>query len=121
MKIKIFAVCILTFTVSTVVINTLIIKKQVKEAISQLNSLSVNEEGALERGKEIEKEFRKRIAYISLTVSHDDLTEIEQSFAELIAYLEIGDTDGAYVTKNRLLDSLEHLGRLSGFNIDSII
>ena len=121
MKTKIFAVVILISTVTAVVTNTLIIKSQVNETKDELSSLSVKDEGALGKAREIEREFRRRLAYISLTVSHDDLTEIEQSFAELISYLELSDTDGAYVTKNRLLDSLEHLGRLSGFNIDSII
>ena len=121
MKIKIFAVCILVFTISAVIVNTVVIKRQIEDTKGQIHSLSVEEDGALERARGIEKEFRRRLTYISLTVNHDDLTVIEQSFAELIAYLEVGDTDGAHVTKNRLLDSLEHLGRLSGFNIDSII
>ena len=66
-------------------------------------------------------EFKKKETFISLTVNHEDLTRIEESFSEIIGYLSVGNADDAMVIKNRLLDSLEHLRRLSGFNIDSII
>ena len=59
--------------------------------------------------------------FISLTVNHEDLTNIEEGFAEMIGCLSVGDTAGAQITKSRLIDSLEHLGRLSGFNFDAII
>ena len=121
MKIKIFAVCILVFTILAVTANTLIIKKQIEDTKLKILSLDPSDKSALEEARKTEAQFRRRITYISLTVTHDDLTVIEQAFAELVAYLEIGDADGAHVTKNRLLDSLEHLGRLSGFNIDAII
>ena len=40
---------------------------------------------------------------------------------EMIGYLSVNDTDNARVTKNRLISYLEHLRRLSGFNIDAVI
>lgn len=67
------------------------------------------------------KEFQKAEKYISITVSHDDLTNIEDSFAEIIGAAKAGNTVGVITVKSRLKDSLLHLGRLSGINIDSIL
>ena len=121
MKVKIFAVVTLIVTVVAVSINTAVLEKQISEVTEAVTALNVNDENAQETATVIYDDFRKKETYISLTVNHDDLTNIEEGFAELIGYLEIGDTDGAYVTKNRLLDSIDHLRRLSGFNIDAII
>ena len=121
MWVKLFATVTLILTLSAVVTNTAIIKNQISEISREVNALDVNSAGALEYAKEIRKGFSEKLTYISLTVSHDDLTNIEEGFAELIGYLEVEDYDGAHVTKSRLKDSLEHLGRLSGFNIDAII
>ena len=39
----------------------------------------------------------------------------------ILGELEVGDTDGASITKSRLIGALKHLWRLSKINIDSII
>ena len=67
------------------------------------------------------EEFKKAEKYISITVSHDDLTNIEDSFSEIIGAAKAGNTVGVITVKSRLKDSLLHLGRLSGINIDSIL
>ena len=121
MRVKLFACLVLALTLGGVIANTVIIKKHVNEISTAVALLDEESDEALPRAKGIQTDFKRRLTYISLTVSHDDLTNIESEFAELIGYLEVGDTDGAHVTKNRLIDSLEHLGRLSGFNIDAII
>lgn len=66
-------------------------------------------------------EFKKAEKYISITVSHDDMTNIEESFAEIIGAAKAGNTVGVITIKSRLKDSLLHLGRLSSINIDSIL
>ena len=71
--------------------------------------------------EEIAEKFQKHERYISLTVSHDDLTNIEEAFAELIGAVNANDEARLITIKSRLKDSLTHLGRLSGINIDSIL
>lgn len=120
MKVKIFAFTALIVTVGFVAINTVVVKRAVsdiKNAVSEID----NAEDKLSAAKEAYERFKSRETYISLTVNHDDLTSIEECFAEMIGYLEVGDNDGAHVTKSRLISSLEHLGRLSAINLDSII
>ena len=39
----------------------------------------------------------------------------------MIGYLSVKDTEGAEMTKSRLIDALLHLRRLSGVNISSIL
>ena len=71
--------------------------------------------------KLLAEKFQKHERFISLTVSHDDLTNVEEAFAELIGASNAGDNAKLETTKSRLKDSLKHLGRLSGINIDSIL
>ena len=121
MRVKIFALCVLLLTIGSVIVNTLFVVRSIDRISGKVSSFEPTDTDALLYAKEIEADFKRKLTFISLTVNHDDLTNIELSFAELIGYLEVGDTDEASVTKNRLLNSLEHLGRLSGFGIDAII
>ena len=66
-------------------------------------------------------EFISDERYISLTVNHEDLREVEREFAEIIAAAKNHDADGIGAAKSRLVDALGHLGRLCGINIDSIL
>ncbi len=124
MKEKILAGVVLGVTLAFVIANTFILAGQTSEMISAVSAIDLEESDALLCKSEFERvyeSFKRKEKYISITVNHEDLTNIEQSFAEIIGNLSVEDTDGATVIKYRLLDSLEHLRRLSGANLDSII
>ena len=124
MKEKIIAFCLLFLVICFVLINTLVLDRQIKGLYDDTAKIEISDsdiQAAERNARELYEEFKKREKFISLTVNHEDLTRIEESFSEIIGYLSVGNADDAMVIKNRLLDSLEHLRRLSGFNIDSII
>ena len=124
MKEKIIAFCLLFLVICFVLINTLVLDRQIKALYDDTAKIEMRDsdiQAAERSARELYEEFKKREKFISLTVNHEDLTRIEESFSEIIGYLSVGNADDARVIKNRLLDSLEHLRRLSGFNIDSII
>lgn len=121
MKEKILAVVIMIAVIAFVVTNTLIIDRQISELADDVTSLDTEGEKAEEEARKIYEDFMSKEVYISITVSHDDLTNIEDCFVEMVGYLSVGDTDNAAVTKDRLTHSLEHLRRLSTFTIDAII
>ena len=121
MKDKIIAIGCLIIVLSVVVINGLALKNKIDMTIEEVASINTAESGTKVEAERIFDKYLRREHYISLTVSHEDLTTIEDCFCEMIGYLKVGDVDNAEVTKGRLLGSLEHLRRLSGFNIDSII
>jgi hypothetical protein len=105
-------------------VNTYVIDKKILYFYNELNELKIidgNIEAATLKISKLFEKYRSEESYVSLTVNHDDLTNIEDIFAELIGNLSVNDIDGARVTKNRLLRSLEHLRRLSGINLDSVI
>lgn len=106
---------------AVVVLNGLALESKIEATIEEVASINTQESGTKDEAEHIFDKFLKREHYISLTVSHEDLTSIEDCFCEMIGYLKVGDKDNAEVTKGRLINSLEHLRRLSGFNIDSII
>ena len=110
--------------IGAVSINTFVIDKKILNLYEEVDNVEImNGESSVTKEEfyRIFEKYRSYETYFSLTVNHDDLTNIEDGFAELIGNLEVDDTEGAEVIKNRLLYSLEHLRRLSGINIDSII
>ena len=123
MRTKILAVVIFLLTVTLVSVNTYFLDRSIGEVISAVKELEIAENGseAFERATEVKELYERRQSYISLSVSHNDLTEIESAFAELLGQLEVGELDGAKITKSRLVDALGHLRRLSGVNIDSVV
>ena len=124
MKEKVTAILLLIFLLSAVCINTLYLTSEIDKITNAVTLINIDKNKKSETKSEAERvfdQYKRAEIIISLTVSHEDLTNIEDCFVEMIAYLSIDDTDNASVAKSRLINSLEHLRRLSGLNIDSII
>lgn len=121
MRDKILAVVILLLVIGLTVANTLLLEKEISQITSDVESIEIDKSEAKDEAERVFDHYMEREHYISLTVSHDDLTRIEEEFCEMISRLKAGDNEEAKVAKDRLIHSLEHLRRLSGFNIDSII
>lgn len=121
MKEKILSVVLMILVISFVTVNTLILNNQVEDVTENVSSLSLDNEDSEKEAVRIYESFMKKEKYMSLTVSHEDLTSIEDCFVQMIGYLSVDDRKNAEVTKSRLISYLEHLRRLSGFNIDAII
>ena len=124
MKIKIFAVALISAIIGAVILNTLFLTKTINDFSEKVTRLEISDtdiKGAEMNARETYSQFKDRETFMSLTVNHNDLTAIEELFSEMIGYLSIGDGDGARVAKSRLIDALSHLRRLSGVNIDSVV
>ena len=123
MKIKITAIITIILVMGSSLLNTLFLNKEIDRIISLTERLNLEGEPteALNCALELRKIFTKSEQYMSITVNHNDLTDIEEIFSEMIGCLKVSDTDGARVAKSRLEDALRHLRRLSGINIDAII
>ena len=112
---------VLILCVSFVCANGFYLNYITDELCERAEEIDVDAEGAKASAEELYSFFDKHQRLISITVSHDDLRDIDDAMCELIADLDFKDTDGAKITKSRLCGSLRHLKRLSGLNIDSII
>ena len=124
MKEKIIGCLIFVLVIGFVSINTAMLNREIKSIYDMTREFEIGEDEAGVLASEAQKmydSFKQKELFIGLTVNHEDLTNIEDGFAEMIGYLSVGDKDGARVMKNRLTDSLEHLRRLSGLNFDAII
>ena len=123
MKEKIFAVVTMTLITVAVIVNTIRMHSDIDAICDAVVKIEIGEntEEAKSDAVAAYELFQKKELFIGLTVNHEDLSNIENGFAEMIGYLTVDDSDSAEVTRNRLLDSLSHLRRLSGFNIDAII
>ena len=121
MKEKIAALTLLIIISIAVITNTLTLEKQIKSIESEISRIDIYLQDSENELREIYERYKKKSNYFGLTVSHEDLMNIEETFVETIAYIDIGDTNSAMVAKSRLEYFLKHLRRLSGLNIDSII
>ena len=116
------SILVLIILAATVVANSLYIRHVTDELAKRVADVNTSdmEECAIEY-KSLYSEFSKAERFISITVSHDDLTNIEESFADIIGAADAGLEGSVIMIKNRLEDALRHLGRLSSINLDSII
>ena len=122
MKIVKSAYVILCLTLLAVIANSTILNVLISKTLQDVKSMpdSLTEASYLEC-ENLYNNFKKQEKYISLTVNHEDLTDVESSFAEMLGAIKANDGESVLTIKSRLIDALEHLRRLSGINIDSIL
>lgn len=122
MKVKILATAILLITLGTCALNTYFLLRSIDRITSDVQDFSCTEPAkeAKEGAQALFDSYKRAEIFLSLTVSHNDLTDIESFFSEMIGYLSVSDMEGAEMAKNRLIDALAHLRRLSGVNMSSI-
>lgn len=104
-----------------VIINSLTVGKVI-------DKISVEVEAAEEEDMSIAREeyerlydnYKKIELFISLSVDHEDLSNLEEGFSEMIGAARADDKSALITAKSRLCDCLDHIKRLSGINIDSI-
>lgn len=70
--------------------------------------------------KEIYETYKAYKLFISLSVDHNDLSDIESAFSEIIGAAKADDAAGVMTAKSRLINRLRHIKRLSGINIESV-
>jgi hypothetical protein len=123
MKGLILSLAVMSFTIIAVTVNAIVLDKIIGEITCEIEAIEFSYEGA--DGAEVFKRsfehYKSAERYISLTVSHDDLTNIEGDFYEILGCIKVNDLETAGIAKSRLEGSLRHLWRLSSLNIDSII
>ncbi|MBE6636094.1 MAG: DUF4363 family protein [Ruminococcaceae bacterium] len=120
MRSVIWAFIIVFLLITLVLLNSIIISYNIKEVISRLED-TPNEISAADKYLDIRDDFIKIRKYISLTVNHEDISEIDSEFAELSGILTVGDAEELVIAKSRLINALLHLKRLSGINLESIL
>ena len=120
MREKVVAVVLLLSLLTAVTVNTVYLTNKLDEICRSICDLDIKTEEKTQ-AEAIYEEYNQAKTIISLTVSHEDLTNIDDAFVQMISYISVGNVEEAEVTKSRLIASLQHLRRLSGFNIDSII
>ena len=105
MKIKIFAIALAFGIIIAVIINTIMLTGTIDDYSDRIENMEISNErpeSTLALAKSIYSDFKRSETFMSLTVNHNDLTAIEELFAEMIGYLMNDDCDGAKVAKNRL-------------------
>jgi hypothetical protein len=116
-----FAYTVLILIILAVFINMAFIKGAIGRLLDEVSAAEEeNTIAAAIEYSEIYESYKKSELYISLTVSHEDLSELEIAFSELIGAAKADDKGALVIAKSRLTDRLWHIKRLSGINIDSV-
>ena len=116
------AILVLILLFSAVFANSIYISTVTERLAEKVKDVEIDDlDYAMEKFEILREEFKKAEKYISITVSHDDLTNIEEGFADIIGAARSGMRANVITIKSRLEDSLKHLGRLSSLNLESII
>ena len=122
MKIVKSAYVILCFTLLSVIANSIVLNILIAKTLNNVKALpDYLTDVSYSECEKLYNNFKKQEKYISLTVNHEDLTEVESSFAEMLGAIKANDSESVLSIKSRLIDALEHLRRLSGINIESIL
>ena len=122
MKVIRFAYTVFALLFLAVIINSITVGKMIDSISEELHHAEEEDPASARREYErIYDKYKKYETYISLTVDHDDLSNIEDAFSEIIGAAIAEDVVGVITTKSRLTDYLKHVKRLSGINIDSIL
>ena len=120
MKTLIFAIATALTVTAIVGANSFILNKSLTSLVSECEAIP-NDTAMKSEYEKLYESFMKKQKFISLTVSHDDLTEIENDLAEILGAIEADDEESLIIAKSRLVMTLTHLRRLSGVNLDSIL
>ncbi len=112
----IFLILLIAVTLNSIAIGNIISDLTEKLTYAEEENMAA----AKDEYELIYKKYKSYEMYISLTVSHDDLANLEDAFAEIIGAAKAGDRDGVITTKYRLINCLGHIKRLSGINIYSV-
>ena len=114
------AVTILVLLIAIISLNAVYIRNITTSLSESIEKIDIYSDSASDEFEKAFQKFKKHEKIISLSVSHEDLTSIEDSFAELMGAYETNEISEIAIIKSRITHSLKHLKRLSGFNPDSI-
>lgn len=112
---KIFAIITVAAITSFIWFNTAKLNEKIDDIICE-----VKDAEGYDAVLSTKEKYERYERFISISVSHNDLMNIEDLFAQY-EQESLEDNEQRYVTKNRLISALCHLRRLSTINIDSII
>lgn len=122
MKSTLIAALVLASVLFFVIFNAVTVVRIAEEYENAVAAVEITDHpaGETEKIEQMYADFLLREKYISLSVSHEDLTNIEGTFAEWIGACRADDYATAEEMKSRLCDAFRHLGRLAKCNPDSI-
>lgn len=117
MKVKICAGVILAVTLLFVILSNVYSVTAVKSIEKELAQINIYESDAYKKLAVVYNEYTDQCGFLSLTVNRRELSEIEDCFTELCAYLRADMKKEADVAKDRLKSALGRLRQSLGVNI----
>ncbi len=119
MKAFAFAIITACLVIIAVILNSIFLGILLENLINECQSIPDKCE-SLSDYEQLYQRFKDLHKFISLTVSHEELSEVERDFAEIIGAAKADDKESLIIAKSRLVTTLSHLRRLSLMNIDSV-
>ncbi|MBR5140106.1 MAG: DUF4363 family protein [Clostridia bacterium] len=115
------AYIIFTLLLVATIINSIILGRIIEGFSQDISKAEEIDMATAEKEySEIYERYKSIELYISLSINHDDLSNLENAFAEIIGAAKAGDREAVITIKSRMNDYLRHIRRLTGINIDSV-
>ena len=120
MVVKLSYVILFTLLLS-VTLNALYLSRFTEKLYTISNETEVGDiEDFKETFEKIKKTYNNNEIFVSLSVSHEDLTSIKEALAEIDGAIKANDKNAVIIAKSRFESAVLHLGQLSALNIESI-
>ncbi len=122
MKAVWIAIILLISVTAIVIINSLTLERIFDNISDSLLKIDTTDTAtAKEEYERVFDYFKNYVKFISLSVKHSELRNIEDCFWELIGACEADSASDITQIKSRLIGALSHTRRLIGINIDSVL
>ncbi len=127
MKVFLCAMIILALLVSGVFFNIHYLTKTLTEIRDDLDAIPIPQEGIKDLTRQeadlshLQDVWRRRSSYISLTVNHADLMEVETQFAAALGAARAGTRENYLVSLSQLDYALSHLAEMAQASVKNIV
>ena len=108
MRSVIISSVILVLIIAFAITNTILVGKMCRTTLSEIEKIETKTVST-ENIDKILSDFKKKTAYISLTVNSDTVSDVYAAFAELIGAVRAEDKSSAEISKSRLTQTLTRL------------
>jgi phage-related tail protein len=120
MVVKLSYIILFTLLIS-VILNAVYISRFTDKIYTISSEAEVDDLETFEKTFEkIKKIYNNNEIFVSLSVSHEDLTSIQEILAEIEGAMSANDKNAVIIAKSRFESAVLHLGQLSALNIESI-
>lgn len=120
MKDALISIIILLVIISFLIINAVIIDKYTSELLLIVSDMSDNPVLEEENAREIIEIWDKIVAFISISVTHQEIENVDRCAGQVLSYCETDNQSEFIASKRGLRQALEHISFSGALSLDTL-